>query len=341
LLKDPSLFDMGSFYLGKFSGGIEMRSVGQLVLAIIMVIGIVLSAAACSTDNSTTHSGNITVTDQLGRTVTLNSTPQRIISLAPANTEILFALGLNQSVVGDTTYCDYPAEAVNKTKIGGFSDPNIETILNMSPDVVFAAPIDKEQVIPQLENLGIKVVVLNPTTINETYAAIELVGNVTGTQAVAESLVKSMKARVNAVTRLVANLTDDENPNVFYVVWHDPLMTAGGDTLPGQLIELAGGKNIFANVSGYPTVSLESVLTAEPQVIIAGTGMGSGADAPFQWAQNNSFLQGTEARKEGKVFNINTDLAGRYGPRIVDALEEMFRLIHPDLAAKLNISGGF
>ena len=313
-----------------------MRSLVKLAMAMIMVIGIALSAAACSTGNSTTTNGSIQITDQLGRTVTLNGTPQRIISLAPANTEILFALGLGDKVVGDTDYCNYPAEAQNVSKVGGFSTPTIEKIVALEPYVVFAAPIHEDTVIPQLENLGIKVIALAPTTINETYDAIELVGNVTGVQKAADTLVKNMKARINAVTSLVANLSDKEKPNVFYIVWHDPLMSAGGDTLQSQIIELAGGKNIFVNSSGYPPVSLETVLDRNPDIIIASTGMGSGVDAPLNWALNESRLQVTNASKEGKIFSINTDLTGRFGPRIVDAVEEMFRLIHPDLAAKLK-----
>lgn len=313
-----------------------MHSIGKLILMLSIVIGIVLSAFACSTGNTVIDSGGIQVTDQLGRTVMLNSTPRRIISIAPANTEILFALGLGDNVVGDTTYCNYPPEAQNITKVKGFSNPDIEKIIALEPDVVFAAPIHEAQVIPQLERLGIKVIALVPTTINETYDAIELVGNVTGVQNEADVLIKSMKARINVVTSLVANLSAEEKPNVFYIVWHDPLMTAGGDTLPGQLIELAGGKNIFAELSDYSTVSLESLIYREPDVIIAGTSMGSGADAPLQWAQSESRLQDTEARKDGKVFSISTDLTGRFGPRIVDALEEMFRLIHPELAEKLK-----
>ena len=313
-----------------------MRSIVKLAMAMIMVIGIALSAAACSTGNSTTSNGSIQITDQLGRTVTLNGTPQRIISLAPANTEILFALGLGDKVVGDTDYCNYPAEAQNVSKVGGFSTPTIEKIVALEPYVVFAAPIHEDTVIPQLENLGIKVIALAPTTINETYDAIELVGNVTGVQKAADTLVKNMKARINAVTSLVANLSDKEKPNVFYIVWHDPLMSAGGDTLQSQIIELTGGKNIFVNSSGYPPVSLETVLDRNPDIIIASTGMGSGVDAPLNWALNESRLQVTNASKEGKIFSINTDLTGRFGPRIVDAVEEMFRLIHPDLAAKLK-----
>lgn len=302
----------------------------------IMVIGIVLSAVACSTENVITNNGSIKITDQLGRIVVLNGTPQRIISLSPANTEILFALGLSDKIIGVTSYCNYPAEALEKEMVGGFSTPDIEKIIVLEPDVVFAAPIHEAEVIPQLENLGFTVIAIAPETIDETYDAIELVGTVTGVQENASFLIENMKSEISVVTSLVANLSNQEKPNVFYIVWHDPLMTAGGDTLPGQLIELAGGNNIFANLSDYPTISIESLLYGEPQVIIAGTGMGSGADAPLQWVQDESRLQGTEALKEGKVFSINTDLTGRFGPRIVDALYEMLQLIHPELAAQLK-----
>jgi iron complex transport system substrate-binding protein len=327
---------MGSFYLGKFSGGIKVQSVGKLILVLSIVVGIALSSIACSTENTTINNGSMQITDQLGRTVTLNGTPQRIISMAPANTEILFELGLSDKIVGVTSYCNYPAEALEKEQIGGFSTPDIEKIIALEPDVVFAAPIHEATVIPQLENLGITVIALTPATIDETYNAIEMVGTVTGAQEAAESLIENMQSKISVVKTLASNLSDDERPNVFYIVWHEPLMTAGGDTLAGQLIELAGGKNIFANQSDYTTVSLESVLDGEPQVIIAGTSMGSGANAPLEWAQEESRLQGSEALIEGRVFSINTDLTGRFGPRIVDALYEMFRLIHPELATELE-----
>ena len=313
-----------------------MRSMEKLAIAIVLLVSVALSATACSTENVATNNGSIQIIDQLGRTVALNGTCQRIISLAPANTEILFALGLGDKVVGVTSYCNYPAEALEKEKVGGFSTPDIEKIIALDPDVIFAAPIHEAEVIPQLENLGLTVIALTPATIDETYDAIELVGTVTGAQEASASLIEDMRSSINDVTSLVANLSDEERPNVFYIVWHDPLMTAGGDTLPGQLVELAGGNNIFNDLASYPTVSLETVLDREPDIIIAGTSMGSGANAPLEWAQGESRLQETEALREGKVFSINTDLTGRFGPRIVDALYEMLRLIHPDLAAQME-----
>ena len=292
--------------------------------------------ATNATPTLTPASTPMTVTDQSGRIVTLDKIPERIISIAPANTEILFALGLGDKVVGVTEYCNYPEEATDVEKVGGFSTPDIEKILALEPDVIFAAPIHEAEIIPQLENLGLAVIALTPETVDETFDAIELVGMVTGVEDTATALAEDMQENIDDVTSLVANLSDDERPNVFYIVWHDPLMTAGGDTLVSQLIDLAGGENIFANLSGYQMVDPESVIAGEPQVIIAGTGMGSGANAPLEWAQTEPRLQDTEALKEGKVFSINTDLTGRFGPRIVDALYEMLALIHPELAVELE-----
>jgi iron complex transport system substrate-binding protein len=313
-----------------------LYSIGKLLVGMIMVIGIVLSCVACSTSNGATNEDGLQITDQSGRTVTFDDIPERIISISPANTEILFALGLADKVVGVTDYCNYPSETSSKEKVGGFSTPDIEKILSLEPDVVFAAPIHEATVIPQLENLDISVIALTPETIEETYDAIELVGVATGFQDTADSLIEDMRSSVDLVTGLVADLSDEEIPNVFYIVWHDPLMTAGGDTLPGQLIELAGGMNIFANLSEYPTVSIESLLYGEPQVIIAGTGHGSSATASLDWALSESRLQETEALIEEKVFSIDSDLTSRFGPRIVEGLHEMFKLIHPELAEELE-----
>ena len=306
------------------------------MIAMIMAVGISLSAVACSTDSGAINEGGLQITDQLGRTVIFDEIPERIISISPANTEILFALGLGDKVVGVTNYCNYPSEALEKEKVGGFSTPDIEKIISLEPDVIFAAPIHEAEIIPQLEGLGLTVVALTPATIEETYDAIELAGLVTGTQETAAALVSDMRSSVDVVKGLVANLSDEEKPNVFYIVWHDPLMTAGGDTLSGQLIGLAGGINIFGNLSQYPTVSIESLLFGEPQVIIAGTGHGSGASASLVWAQTEPRLQETEALMEGRVFEIDGDLTSRFGPRIVDGLYEMFELIHPELAAQLE-----
>ncbi len=297
---------------------------------------LVLVAASCAPAGASPKQSAIQITDQLGRVVKLDKVPQRIVSLAPSNTEILFALGLGDKVVGVTTYCDYPPEAKEKPKIGGFSTPDIEKIVVAAPDLVVAASIHAKTVIPQLESRGLKVLVLAPKTVDDVVQAIDLAGDATGTQASADKLVANMQSRIKRVAGLVAALPSDARPRVFYVVWQDPLMTVGADTLQGQLIEMAGGKNIFGELSGYPTVDLEAVLQRQPQVIIAGVGHGSGQDALLQWARSEPRLKDTEARQQGKVLEIDANIISRAGPRIADGLEEMLRLVHPDLAAKLK-----
>lgn len=305
------------------------RVFGLLVLLAVLV-------ASCAPAASSPKQPAIQVTDELGRVVKLDKVPQRIVSLAPSNTEILFALGLGDKVVGDTTYCDYPPEAKDKPKIGGFSTPDIEKVVALNPDLVVAAPIHEKEVIPQLESRGLKVLTLAPETVDDVLKSIELVGDATGTQAAARKLVADMQARIKAISDLVTTLPADARPRVFYVVWQDPLMTAGHDTLQGQLIEMAGGKNMFSDLSGYPTVDLETVLQRQPQVIMAGVGHGSGQDVPLQWAKTEPRLKDTEARQQGKVLEVDANMVSRAGPRIVDGLEDMLRLIHPELAAKLK-----
>lgn len=305
------------------------RILGVLVLVVLVV-------TACSSGGGSSGQSTIELTDQLGRVVKLDKEPQRIVSLAPQNTEILFALGLGDKVVGVTTYCNFPPEAQEKPKIGGFSTVDVEKVVSQSPDLVLAAPIHEKEILPQLESHGLKVLALTPKTLSEVTQAIELVGKATGTEPEARRVVENMEARMATVARLVAGLSAEGRPRVFYLLWHDPLMTAGGDTMQGQLIDLAGGKNIFDDLSKYPTVGLEVLLERQPQVIIVGTGHGSAQDSPLEWAKTEPRLKNTEALIQEKVFAIDADLTSRPGPRAVDALEEMLRLIHPELAAKLK-----
>jgi len=267
----------------------------------------------------------------LGRTVGFTRIPERIVSLAPSNTEILFALGLADKVVAVTDYCDYPPEAKEKASIGGFSTPNIENVVALSPDLVVATSIHQEQVIPNLEQRGITVFALAPKTLDEVLEAITLVGEITGQEKEASKLVGEMSERIRAVTDKTGNLTEAQKPRVFYITWHDPLMTAGAGTLHDELIQKAGGTNIARNLTGYAGITLEAVIDANPEVMIAGVGMGTGADAPLQFALTEPRLRNNDARLNNRVYAIDVDLVGRAGPRIVDALEQFARFIHPEL----------
>lgn len=307
---------------------------GKHLIGIIILFMVVLSPAllsACGSTPETGISGAVTVTDQIGRTVTISKTPERIISLAPSNTEILYALGLGDKVVGRTDYDNYPPEVTEKPSIGGFSTTNIEQVIGLNPDLVLAADYHKDDIVPALEERGITVVCLAPQSLQQVLDAIALTGKVTGTNKAAADLVASMQKRIDAVEAKVKNLTPDQKPRTMYIVWPDPIMVGGGNTLQGELIDKAGGTNIAQDLDGYATVNLETILADNPQVMIASTGMGEGADAGYNFLLNDERLAQTDARMNGRVYSVDQDLVSRGGPRIVDALEIFAEEIHPEL----------
>ena len=273
--------------------------------------------------------GNIV--DGLDRSVSIEKIPQRIISLSPSNTEILFALGLDDKVVGVTEYCNYPQAATTRPKVGGFNTVNIEKVVSLEPDLVLATNIHSKTVIPALEKLGLTVVALTPTSLPEVLDGITLVGQITGQNKQATELVSDLRSRIEAITDKTQTLSSNQKPRVFYVTWHDPLMTAGMGTLADDVIANAGGQNIASDISGDKTIDLETVIYRDPQVIVASIGMGTGEDLPWQYVQTEPRLKNTQALLNDRIYKIDGDLIHRPGPRIVEALEQMAFFIHPEL----------
>ena len=273
--------------------------------------------------------GNIV--DGLGRKIMINAVPQRIVSLAPSNTEILFALGLGDKVVGVTEYCNYPEAAKTKPKVGGFSTVDIEKVVSLRPDLVLATQIHSKTIIPALEKLGLTVVALTPSSLTGVLDSITLVGKITGQDKQASELVKDLSTRIKAIADKTQKLSPAQRPRVFYVTWHDPLMTAGTGTLSNDVISQAGGQNIASDISGDKTIDLETVINRDPEVIIVSVGMGTGEDLPWQYIKSESRLKNTQALLTDRVYKIDGDLIHRPGPRIVDALEQMAQFIHPEL----------
>jgi iron complex transport system substrate-binding protein len=310
----------------------SLKKTGTILLMAALLLGLL---ASCTSTAENKTAAPLVITDQLGRTVTLKTTnPQRIVSLAPSHTETIYALGLSDRLVAVTDYCNYPPEAKEKPSIGGFSTPNIEEVVAMNPDLVLATEIHQTEIIPQLEARGLTVVAVNPTTIDGVIESMTLIGKVTGAEKEAASLVANMQRRVKAVTDKTDKLSEDQKPRVLYIVWHDPLMAAGSGTLHDELIRLAGGINVAGGLSSYATISLESVIAANPQVLIAGVGMGTGEDLPLQFITTEERLASTDARLSNRIYGIDTDLVGRPGPRIVEALEQFAGFIHPELFGK-------
>lgn len=276
-------------------------------------------------------SGNLTLTDGLGREVKLNGPAQHVVSLAPSNTEILFAIGAGGQVVGRDALSDFPAEAKNLTDIGSTFDAlNTEQIVSLKPDLVLAAEINTPEQVKQLEALGLTVYYLkNPLTLEEMYGNLGIVGQLTGHEKEAAALTESLKARVAAVDQKIAPISS--RPNVFYELdATDPAKpyTAGKGTFITQLIERAGGHNIAADIDGYPQLSLEQVVAADPSFIILGDS--AYGITPESIAARPGW-ENLSAVKNSKVFPFDDNLVSRPGPRLVDALEGLAKLLRPEL----------
>lgn len=308
-----------------------MSQYARKCLLVLLTLFLLISLS-CTSPPASEAPSPIEITDQLGRVVKLDKIPERIISLAPSNTEILFALGLADKVVAVTDYCNYPPEAQEKPSIGGYSTPDLEKIIALSPDLLLADSIQHaKETIPELERRGLAVIALGPKTLDEVMEAINIVGKAAGREKEASNLVNDLAARMKVVTDKTADLSPAGKPKVLFVTWHDPLWTAGSGTLINELIDKAGGVNLAREISGHQVISLEVVVAEDPDVIIAITGHGDARDLPFQWAQTEPRLKETSARKSGRVYQIDADIATRSGPRIVLALEQFAEFIHPEL----------
>jgi len=298
----------------------------------LLVTFLITLLAACAPQAPATQApADLTFTDGLGREVTLNEFPQRIVSLAPSNTEILFAIGAGDQVVGRDELSDFPEEAKAVTNIGSTFDAlNTELIVSLNPDLVLAAEINTPEQVKQLEDLGLTVYYLkNLTTLEEMYGNLELLAQMTGHQEETAALVESLKARVAAVDEKIAPLSS--RFSVFYELdATDPSkpFTAGKGTFITQLIERAGGYNIAGDLEGYPQLSLEQVVAADPAFIILGNARYG--ITPESIAQRPGW-ENLSAVKNGQIFPFNDDLVSRPGPRLVDALEELAKLLRPEL----------
>ena len=274
-----------------------------------------------------------TITDVAGRQVTLLGIPQRIISLAPSNTEILFALGLGPKVVAVDDFSDYPAEAKTLPKIGGTSGKyNFEQIVALKPDLVLAAEITPPDAIKKLEDLKLTVAVISvtKTSFDSILNDIMLVGQMTGQVKPAKGLTSAMQQRIDAIQARVA--AAKTQPRVYWELdASDPAkpFTVGPGDFVNDLISLAGGVNVFGTASQpYPQISIEQVVTANPQVIIL-----SDADYGVTVASvlQRSGWATIDAVKRKQVYPIDSNLTNRPGPRIVDGFETVAKLIHPEL----------
>jgi iron complex transport system substrate-binding protein len=265
--------------------------------------------------------------------VNLASPAQRVVSLAPANTEILFAVGAGSQVVGRDTFSDYPSEAQAITDIGGgFAELNSELILSLEPDLVLASALSPPEQIKGLEDLGLTVfAVPNPTDFEGMYSILETLALLTGHKPEAEALIETLQARVAAVDEKIAAVT--ERPLVFYEVdATDPNApwTSGPGTFVSTLIGMAGGRNLGDVLeSEWAQISVEELIAQNPDIILIGDATWGGVTVEDVKARTGWGALG--AIQNDQLFTFDDNLVSRPGPRLVDGLEAMAKLLHPDL----------
>jgi iron complex transport system substrate-binding protein len=265
--------------------------------------------------------------DEIGRKVEVKTPPRRIISVAPSVTETLFALGLGERIVGVSDYCNYPPEARGKEKVGGYITPSMEKIISLHPDLVIqTADGDLKTFVNRLAGLGIPVYITNPRSVPEILRAISKIGGVTDSSSGAQALVGSMRAKMIDVQERIEGRP---RLRVLHAMSVDPLISSGKGTFVHDLIRLGGGENIAENGKGkHPLLSMEEVVTRDPQVIILSS-MLSNEPMTAQRAWWSRYRQ-ISAVREGRIGVIQADLILRPSPRIVEGLVEVAKAIHPE-----------
>ncbi len=270
----------------------------------------------------------ITVKDETGRMIRIAKTPQRIVSLAPGITETLYALGLGDRIVGVTTFCDWPAAALAKERIGGFTNPSIEKIVALKPDLILAtADGNRKETVEQLERLGLAVYVTNPVNTRGVLNSMIRIGEITNRRQAAEELAEKLQKRLDRITLQVRAR---KKPRVFFQLGLEPMITAGAGTLINEVIERAGGMNIAGrDIANYPRYSVEGVIGASPDIIIFSPMVNDKTYVSVKKFWRN-FPQ-IPAIKNNKLYPIDANLINRASPRIIDAVEMMALMIYPDL----------
>ena len=255
-----------------------------------------------------------------------SASPNRIVSLSPALTEILFAVGAGDRVVGVTDFCDWPPEAASRSRVGGFANPSIESVLALRPDLVLASPgPGNRDAVLAMERAGLRVTIAESETLGETYSAIEEVGRSVGAPERAAELIEEIRGRIEAVSRRLAG--SDPVPTLF-CLQVDPIMAAGAGTLPSEILEAAGGRNVVAEAR-YPRLGIESVMALEPRAILQ-----SRMDVPEEGEEDMALRFWSRwaelpAVRDGRVFLLPGSAALRPGPRVADAVEQIAALLHP------------
>lgn len=294
------------------------------IVSLMVIMMLVFTFVACEKDEVEKESFQpITFVDGMGREVTIDASIEKVVSLAPSMTEMLYAFDLGDLLVGRTSYCDFPEAALSVESVGSLREPNIEAIIGLEPDLILMSTHGDEETMKMFEEAGMTVAVLiAQESFEGVYEIMDQFGMIFNEKEKAETLKADMKSEV---ATLVEAVEDVERQTVYYVVGYgDSDWTATGDTFIHQVLEMAGGINIAADATGWG-YNLETLIEKDPHFIVL--------DELYDTKATFTSTEGYEdltAVKEGRVYEIDTNLLSRQGPRIVEGLRALIEIMHPE-----------
>jgi iron complex transport system substrate-binding protein len=296
-----------------------------------LLISLLILFLCSPTPGSASTPSFSTWVDEVGREVAVPSPPRRIVSLAPNITEILFSLGLDGEIVGVSIHCNFPDRAETKVRVGSYISLDFERILSLKPDLIIATGVgNTREMVDRLERFGFPVYVIFPKTFNDILTSIGHIGQVVGRETRAAEIIQGMQKRKE---RVVARVMNSTRPRVFLQIGDLPIVTAGKGSFADHLISLAGGENIAGDEKEtYPRWSLEEILKRSPEVIVVSTHNPKGDYRKLlqEWGRWNTI----PAVKQNRIHLINSDLIDRPSPRIVEGLEAIAIVLHPETVKK-------
>ena len=266
------------------------------------------------------------VVDEAGRTVRVPVLPLRIVSLAPSLTETVYALGLQERLVGDTDYCDYPPEAQKKTKVGGGINPNLEVIASLHPDLVLVTKsFNRLDTVRALDALGIPSYSTDPNTVDEIISSAQKLADVLGAPEAGKNMSENLQRRLAALQAKIDSLSQ---PRVLFVVWTEPLMSIGKGTFVADALRKAGAHSIVESAQNWPQMNLEEVVRLQPDYLVFAESHSNSAAHDFDTLAQKPGWQLLEA-VQNRRFAVVSDAVIRPAPRIVSVIEDLARQLHP------------
>ncbi|MBA2873274.1 ABC transporter substrate-binding protein [Thermaerobacillus caldiproteolyticus] len=314
-----------------------------MFLAFLLTFGLLVGCNSENANNETTAKKQeakteeaafpVTVKDGLGEEVTIQSEPKKIVSLIPSNTEIAYALGLGEKIVGVSDFDNYPEDAKKKEKIGG-TDFNVEKIISLKPDLVLAhasGAHNSKDGLQQLKDAGITVLVVNDAkTFDDVYHSIELIGKATGTTKKAHEIIENMKTKLEAIKEKAKSIKEKDQLKVWVEVSPAPeIYTAGKGTFIDDMLKVISAKNVAGDQEGWPMFTEEKAVALNPDVII--TTYGDYVKDATKQVMSRPAWKDVPAVKNKRVYDVNSDLVTRPGPRLVEGVEELAKAIYPEV----------